>query len=141
MSTKVIQVNKNPVYDIGMVSTVFSNETEFEGELFFKKSLQIDGKFEGEITSGDFLVIGEGAEVRANIKVNTLLLKGTIYGNVEARKKLEIFSTGKLFGNIRTGKLIIADGVVFEGKCEMIKPDKKVSKEDGEKEIKKAESA
>jgi cytoskeletal protein CcmA (bactofilin family) len=46
---------------------------------------------------------------------------GTIKGNIEATEKLEMLSTGKVFGNIRTAKLKIADGVVFEGKCEMIK--------------------
>jgi cytoskeletal protein CcmA (bactofilin family) len=44
-----------------------------------------------------------------------------VKGNVEATEKLEMLATGKVFGNIRTAKLKIADGVVFEGKCEMIK--------------------
>ena len=64
MTKKVIQINKNPVYDIGMITTVFSKDTEFFGDLSFKKSLQINGYFEGEIVSGGFLVVGEGAVVR-----------------------------------------------------------------------------
>ena len=43
MAKKVIQINKNPVYDIGMITTVFCKDTEFYGEVRFKKSLQIDG--------------------------------------------------------------------------------------------------
>jgi cytoskeletal protein CcmA (bactofilin family) len=130
MTKKVIQINKNPVYDIGMVTTVFSKDTEFYGELSFKKSLQINGYFEGEIASGSFLVIGEGAVVKANIKAKTVILMGTVYGNIEALTRLEIHTTGKLYGNIRTAKLQIADGVVFEGACEMIKSDvKKPEKE------------
>lgn len=123
MAKKIIQVNKNPVYEIGMVATVFGKDTEFFGDLTFDKSLQINGYFEGEIKNGDFLVIGEKAEVRANIQVKTAIIKGTVHGNVEATDKLEIQKEGKLYGNIRTSKLIIADGVVFEGKCEMIKPE------------------
>jgi len=118
---KIIQVNKNPVYDFGMIATVFGPDTDFLGDLSFTKSLQIDGRFEGEISSGDYLIIGEGAIVKANIKVQTVILKGTVYGNIEATVKLEIGSGGKLYGNIRTAKLRIADGVVFEGKCEMIR--------------------
>jgi len=49
------------------------------------------------------------------------VIGGTVKGNVEATEKLEMLSTGKVFGNIRTAKLKIADGVVFEGKCEMIR--------------------
>jgi cytoskeletal protein CcmA (bactofilin family) len=135
MTKKVIQINKNPVYDIGMITTVFSKDTEFFGGLSFKKSLQINGYFEGEIVSGGFLVVGEGAVVKANIKAKTVILMGTVYGNIEAASRLEIHTTGKLYGNIRTAKLQIADGVVFEGTCEMIKSDiKKSDKESDEKE-------
>ena len=44
-----------------------------------------------------------------------------VYGNIEASEKVEMLSTGKIYGNVRTAKLKIADGVTFEGKCEMIK--------------------
>ncbi len=127
MSKKIIQVNKNPIYEIGMVSTVFGKDTQFNGDLTFKKSLQINGKFEGEIASGGFLVIGEDATVKANIRAKTVIVMGTIFGNVEARDKLEIQPKGKIFGNIRTSKLTIADGVLFEGSCEMIKPAEKTA--------------
>jgi cytoskeletal protein CcmA (bactofilin family) len=135
MTKKVIEINKNPVYDIGMISTLFSKDTEFYGDLTFRKSLQINGYFEGEIVSGGFLVIGEGAVVKANIKAKTVIVMGTVYGNIEASSRLEIHSSGKLYGNIVTAKLQIADGVVFEGKCEMIKSDpKKTGRESENKE-------
>lgn len=142
MTIKVIQVNKNPVYDVGMVATVFGKDTSFYGDLSFKKSLQINGYFEGEIVDGGYLVIGEGAEVKANISAKTVIVKGTVRGNVEAVARLEIHDNGKLYGNIRTAKLKIADGVVFEGKCEMIKPDeKKVKKETKPRETTEEETA
>lgn len=121
MGKKIIQVSKNPVYEIGMIATVFGKDTEFYGDLNFSKSLQINGYFEGDITSSGFLVIGESATVKANIKAKTVILKGTVHGNVEAAERLEIHQNGKLYGNIRTAKLRIADGVVFDGNCEMIK--------------------
>jgi cytoskeletal protein CcmA (bactofilin family) len=127
MSRKIIQVNKNPVYEIGMIATVFGKETQFFGDLSFKKSLQINGTFEGEISSGGFLVIGEGSVVKANINAKVVIVKGTVYGNIEAKEKLEIQPNGKVFGNIRTAKLKIADGVIFEGSCEMIKPYEGIS--------------
>lgn len=121
MTKKIIQVNTNPVYENGMIGTVFAKDTEFYGDLSFKKSLQINGYFEGEIVSEGFLVVGEGAVVKANIKARTVIIHGTVHGNIEALDRLEIQSSGKLYGNIRTSKLKIADGVVFEGKCEMVK--------------------
>ena len=128
MTKKVIQVSKNPIYHIGMISTVFAADTHFCGDLKFKKSLQINGKFEGDISSTGFLVIDDGAEVKANIKAKTVIIKGTVYGNIEAESRLEILQNGKLYGNIRTAQLKVADGVIFDGKCEMIHPKEKQSK-------------
>ena len=59
--------------------------------------------------------------IKANIKAKSVIINGTVHGNIEADSKLEIMPNGKLYGNIRTQKLKIADGVVFEGNCEMIK--------------------
>lgn len=140
MARKVIQINKNPVYEIGMITTVFSKDTEFYGDLKFKKSLQINGYLEGEISSDGFLVVGEGAVVRANIRAKTVIISGEVHGNIEATDRLEIQTSGKLFGNIRTSKLKVADGVVFEGKCEMIKDAERTDRKEKTEKI-KAETA
>jgi cytoskeletal protein CcmA (bactofilin family) len=128
MTKKVIHINRNPVYDTGMISTVLGKDTEFHGDVRFKKSLQIDGYLEGDIVSEGFLVIGEGATVKANIRARSVIICGTVHGNIEAAENLEIQTSGKLYGNIRTAKLKIADGVVFEGNCEMIKSYEKKEK-------------
>jgi cytoskeletal protein CcmA (bactofilin family) len=103
------------------ISTTLGKETAFNGIMRFKNSLKIDGTFTGEIVSSGFLYIENGASVTANIRVGSIVIGGTVKGNVEALEKLEMLTTGKVFGNIKTAKLKIADGVVFEGKCEMIK--------------------
>ncbi len=136
MARKVIQINKNPVYEIGMINTVFSKDMSFYGDLKFKKSLQINGYFEGEIISDGYLVIGEGATVKANIKAKTVIINGEVQGNIEATERLEILSGGKLQGNIRTAKLKIADGVVFVGKCEMIREHEKIEKKEKVEKVK-----
>jgi cytoskeletal protein CcmA (bactofilin family) len=106
---------------IEKISTTLGRETSFNGVMRFRDSLKIDGTFTGEIMSTGFLYIENGASVTANIRVGSVVIGGTVKGNVEATEKLEMLATGKVFGNIRTAKLKIADGVVFEGKCEMIK--------------------
>ena len=102
------------------IRTTLGKETKFKGTLKFKDCLKIDGKFDGEIKSFGFLYIENGAVVKANIKVGSIVIGGIVRGNIEASENLEMLSTGQVFGNIRTKKLKIADGVVFEGKCEMI---------------------
>lgn len=106
----------------GSVSTVLGKETSFEGVLEFKRPLQINGAFEGEILTEGVLLIGETAKVKANIKAGTVVVGGQVYGNIEARNRLEMLESGRVHGNIKTAKLQIADGVVFDGNCEMIDP-------------------
>jgi len=111
---------------IEKISTTLGKGTNFNGVLKFKDSLKIDGRFDGEIESEGFLYVENGAVVTANIKVHSMVVGGIVRGNIEARQKLEMLSTGQVFGNIRTAKLKIADGVIFEGKCEMIKNPGKI---------------
>lgn len=107
------------------IKTTLGNQTNFHGTMRFRDSLKIDGSFQGEIISKGFLYIENGAVVKANIKVGSIVIGGIVKGNIEASERLEMLSTGQVFGNIRTAKLKIADGVVFDGKCEMIRnPDK-----------------
>jgi cytoskeletal protein CcmA (bactofilin family) len=103
------------------IRTTLGKETNFNGIMRFTDSLKIDGKFQGEIISNGFLYVEFGAVVKANIKVGSIIIGGVVKGNVEALEKLEMLASGQVFGNIRTAKLRIADGVVFDGKCEMIK--------------------
>lgn len=107
------------------IKTTLGKETNFSGTMKFIDSLKIDGTFQGEILSGGFLYIESGAVVKANIRVGSIVIGGVVKGNIEASERLEMLTTGQVFGNIRTAKLKIADGVVFDGKCEMIRnPDK-----------------
>jgi len=104
--------------------TTLGSETVFDGVMRFTESLKIDGNFKGEIESTGFLYIEKGAKVSADIKVKSLVIGGIVHGNIVATDSLEMLDSGEVFGNVKTSRLRIADGVIFEGKCEMIKdPD------------------
>ncbi len=106
------------------ITTTLGKGTVFNGTMRFSQSLKIDGRFEGKIESEGFLYIEEGAYIQADIKVGSIVVGGTVRGDIYAKEKLEMLSTGQVFGNVQTAKLKIADGVVFEGKCQMIQePD------------------
>jgi cytoskeletal protein CcmA (bactofilin family) len=103
------------------ISTSLGRETAFSGTMRFEKSLKIEGRFQGKILSAGALYVEQGAEVDADIEVGSVVIAGTVRGNVVARERVELLATARLYGDVRTSKLKIADGVVFEGKCEMIK--------------------
>ncbi len=110
------------------VATTFSNSTSFNGVLKFDSSLKIEGRFKGNIVSKGNLIIGENAKVQANIKAHSIIIAGEVRGDVEAFDRLEMLSSGKLYGNIKTKKLKMADGVVFEGSCRMLKSIGRIDK-------------
>lgn len=99
--------------------TVFSEKSEFNGFLEFKKPLKICGKFEGEINGSALLLVDKNAEVKAHVDVPFLIVFGKIIGNIVASEKVELREGASVVGNIRTPNLEVADGVVFEGQCEM----------------------
>jgi cytoskeletal protein CcmA (bactofilin family) len=102
-------------------ATRLGGKTHFNGTLKFREPLRISGRFEGDIVAGGFLLIEEGAVVEADIKAESVVVAGTVRGNIYAVQRLEMLPSGKIYGNVKTAKLRIADGVVFEGKCEMVR--------------------
>jgi len=103
----------------GKVSGFIDKDTEITGDIRFKDSFRIDGKFKGKILSGASLIIGETGDVEADIEVGNLSINGKVKGNLNAADLIEIFSQGKVTGKMKTPKLIIEEGAFFQGSCLM----------------------
>ena len=89
------------------------------GQLTFQGSARIEGNVDGEIQCHGTLTIGERAEVRAKISGDVVVIRGKVEGNVVAKEKVELVAPARLFGDIDTPRLIITEGVVFDGDCTM----------------------
>ena len=103
----------------GDVQAHLGQGSRVEGKLTFEGSVRIDGQVEGEINAQDTVIIGEGAEVTAQIHANTVVIQGRVNGDITARKRVELKAPATLAGNITTPSLVIHEGVVFEGHCAM----------------------
>ncbi len=102
------------------ITALLGRGTQFEGKLHFEGRVRIDGIFKGEIRSDDTLVIGEGAEVQANIDVATVIVRGgVVHGNIRARLAIEVHAPGRVVGDLHSPSLFIDRGVEFQGKCRM----------------------
>lgn len=95
--------------------------TRFSGTLRFKESVTISGEYEGTIEADGFLHIAESANVRADVRARQIIIGGTVHGNIEAPLEVEMLPGCVVYGNVRAGRVRIADGVVFEGRCEMVR--------------------
>jgi cytoskeletal protein CcmA (bactofilin family) len=109
------------------ITALFGKGTRFEGKLHFEGRVRIDGIFKGEIKSDDTLIIGDGAEVHAEIECGTVIVRGgTVHGNVRAKTQIEVHAPAKLIGNIHSPSVFIDRGVEFQGSCRMDSLDGKV---------------
>jgi cytoskeletal protein CcmA (bactofilin family) len=103
----------------GDVHTLLGKGSEFEGKLSFEGQVRIDGKYSGQISTKDTLVIGEGARVMAEIQAGTVIVNGQVEGNIKATVMVELHPPAKVKGSIETPALSIDKGVIFEGSCKM----------------------
>jgi cytoskeletal protein CcmA (bactofilin family) len=101
------------------ISAFLGKETSFEGKMTFEGVFRLEGKFEGEIFEGGTLIVGETAIIKGKIGANTIIINGLVEGEVHAKARMEIHSTGKMYGNIFTPILTINEGGILEGNCKM----------------------
>jgi len=109
----------NKIEPATKISGFIDRETEITGDIKFKESFRIDGVFKGKILSGKGLIIGETAEVEADIEVDSLTINGRVKGGIKAKERIEIFSKGRVIGTVTTPKLTIEEGAFFQGSCQM----------------------
>lgn len=105
--------------EIGEVNAYLGRGSRVSGKLNFDGTVRVDGEVEGEISAEDTLIVGERAVITAQITGNTIVIRGKVTGDINARNRVEIRAPGRLYGNIVTPSLVIHDGVVFEGHCSM----------------------
>jgi len=92
----------------GEINTLLGRGSEFEGKLTFEGTVRIDGH-----------LIGEGAQVAAEIDVGVIIVEGNVTGNIRAKRAVELHAPARVRGNIDTPSLFIDKGVLFEGHCRM----------------------
>ena len=112
---------KDAISGFEKVKTILGAETDLTGDLKFKDSLMIRGKFKGTIQTEGYLEIADGAKVEAEIEAKYVKISGFLKGNVNKSYKVELINSAEMVGNIKTKVLKIEDGVIFQGKCEMEK--------------------
>ncbi len=102
------------------LSALLGRGTRYSGKLYFEGRVRIEGQFEGEIRGDDVLVIGDGAEVVADIEVGVcIIVGGSVRGNIRAREAIELHLPAIVVGDLHAPNVFIDRGVQFEGTCRM----------------------
>ena len=102
--------------------TAFIDEgSEIEGRYTFSGTVMLNGRFKGEISTTDTLIIGDKGVMNGDIRAGQVLISGEVVGNVSATERVELKRTGRVFGDVETPVVVVEEGVLFEGHCRMTK--------------------
>jgi cytoskeletal protein CcmA (bactofilin family) len=102
---------------------VLNSDVEIKGNLKFAGELTFEGKLDGEVQTDGLLNLGDSAVITGNINAQSVVVRGKVNGNINAKEKIEIKAKAELFGDIRATKLVVEEGVTFVGKTE-VNPNK-----------------
>jgi cytoskeletal protein CcmA (bactofilin family) len=98
-------------------SFIGANST-FKGDIETKGTLRVDGIVVGNIHA-DWVVLGDKSHVKGDITVRGIVVGGRVDGNIKAKELVEIKNKGQIFGEIVTGKLVVVEGGVLDGRSRM----------------------
>lgn len=99
--------------------TLIGLGVEIEGNLGAEGDIQINGQFKGDVATLGDVIIGDHAEVKADIKGANVYVAGVVEGNIVAEDKIEIYETGRVTGNVVAQGLVIEPGGLLTGKSVM----------------------
>jgi cytoskeletal protein CcmA (bactofilin family) len=113
MSNQEKTVQPSVVMDLGKSVVI-------RGDLSASEDLTLYGQMEGSINlPGHTLTIGPHANIKAAIAAKSVVILGAVTGNVSAREKVEIQTTGSVTGDVESPRLAMHDGGCLSGKVQM----------------------
>ena len=98
---------------------VIGAKTTVKGEVTGDEDILVEGTVEGQIRISRDLRVAASGSVRANVEANSVVVSGEVLGDCTAAVRVDIQATGRLTGNIRAPKIVIAEGAVFRGNSDM----------------------
>ena len=116
--------NSNPSGQTGVaaierVTSVLGPGINWRGSLRGSGGVRIEGTFEGDMQIRGMIVVGETGRVTCmNMRANTIVVEGTVRGNITA-EKLEIRSTGRVWGDVSVISFSTEDGAFLRGQVRM----------------------
>lgn len=102
-----------------MAETIIGSDIAIDGEITGEEPLTVHGTVRGNIRVRDAVTIARSAQVEADIESESVEVSGYVQGNVGASDKIDLKSGGRLVGDCRAPRVLIADGASFRGNVNM----------------------
>lgn len=101
------------------MNTLIGKDSVITGTIDVKGPLRIDGKVKGQINSTDTVTVGAGGELEAELNCKVATIAGRVSGNIIASEKVELQAKAEITGDLKTKSLVIEQGAIFCGSCNM----------------------
>lgn len=112
--------NKNSGADTrAKIGTLIGKGAVFDGNLTAPETVRVDGTLNGNCNCKELLIVGVDGKINGDIISQNVIISGKVDGDIEAKGKLELLSTGKLVGNITARSLVVDEDACFDGRCTM----------------------
>lgn len=105
--------------DKPMGNTIIGSSIVIDGEIQGEEPLTIQGTVKGKIALSQPIVVEPGATVEADIETQSVQISGRVTGNITARERVEVRADGRVVGDIKSPRIVIADGASFKGNVDM----------------------
>ena len=103
----------------GNLNTIIGKGSSIDGALKVDSTLRVDGRIKGNVTTSDSLVIGKDGAINGDVIVRNAIIGGKLKGKLTASGKVVLEAKSEFKGELKTTKLVIDEGAVFEGNCSM----------------------
>jgi cytoskeletal protein CcmA (bactofilin family) len=101
------------------ITSVLGSGVLWKGQLGGSGGVRIEGTFEGDIALRGLLVVSESGRVTCqSLRANVVIVAGAIRGDIIA-EKIEIRSTGRVWGNVTTAAFATEEGAFLRGQIRM----------------------
>ena len=101
------------------VTSILGEGTSWKGEITGKGGIRIEGLYEGKIDIEGLIIISQTGRVESDlIKADTVIVGGAVRSDIEA-SRVEIRSTGKVWGDVKTVRFTTEEGAYLRGKIQM----------------------
>ena len=101
------------------MNTIIGKDSIIEGTVEIQGGLRVDGIVRGRISATESLAVGDSGRIEADLVVKVAVIGGKVMGNIFAQDKIELQSESVVEGDITTRNLIVEEGAIFHGRCNM----------------------
>lgn len=112
-------------FDDISINTLVGQGTRINGDVSVNGFLRLDGTVMGNVKTDGEIITGSGSFVKGDVVSKTIVVGGSIAGNITARRGVTLLNTAVIKGSIVTQKLKADFGCVVNGKVICVSDDKK----------------